>query len=147
MGGMDEMLTSSMQNYLETIWRLSREKGYTRISELSGALHVQPPAATRMVQKLAEMKLIKYEKYGVLVLGEEGKRMGDFLLERHGVVDRFLKILGVTDTQRLEDTEKMEHTIGRETLRCITLFIEFAQENPRFFAAYALFKKRSEARE
>ena len=147
MNRMDEKLTASMQDYLEMIWRLSREKGYTRVSVLSNALNVQPPAATRMVQKLAQMKLIKYEKYGVLVLDEEGKRMGDFLLERHGIVDRFLKILGVSDAQRLEATEKIEHTIGRETLRCISLFIEFAEGNPRFFTAYTLFKKQNETNE
>lgn len=143
MNRMDEALSASTQDYLEMIWRLSREKGFTRVSELSNALNVQPPAATRMVQKLAQMKLVKYERYGVLVLGEEGKRMGDFLLQRHDVIDRFLKILGVGDAQRLEATEKIEHTVDRETLRCISLFIEFAGENPRMLAAYALFRKNS----
>lgn len=147
MNRMDEKMTASMQDYLEMIWRLSREKGFTRVNELSGALNVQPPAATRMVQRLAEMKLLQYEKYGVLVLHEEGRRMGEFLLKRHGIVDHFLKILGVSDTCRLEATEKIEHTIGKETLRCITLFIEFAEENPRFFTAYGLFRKQKEANE
>jgi Mn-dependent DtxR family transcriptional regulator len=139
-----ECLTASTEDYLEMICRLSEGKGYTRVSELSGALNVQPPAATRMVQKLAEMKLIKYEKYGVLVPDEEGKRIGDYLLLRHEIIDRFLKMLGVEDAHRLEATEKMEHTISRETLRCISLFLEFTGENPRFVAAYTLFKKQND---
>ena len=39
-----------MEDYLEMIYRLSKENGYTRINELSNALNVQPPSATRMVK-------------------------------------------------------------------------------------------------
>lgn len=143
MNRVDEKLTASTEDYLEMICRLSLDKGYTRVSELSGALNVQPPAATRMVQKLAELKLIKYEKYGVLVLDETGKQMGDYLLQRHDVIDKFLKILGVSDGQRLEATEKIEHTISKETLHCISLFIEFVEANPRFLTSYNLFRMQN----
>ena len=122
MSRMDESSPRRTEDYLEMICRLSKEKGYTRVSELSGALNVQPPAATRMVQKLAEMKLIKYEKYGVLVLDEAGSRIGDYLLQRHEIIDKLLKVLGVSDAQRLGSHRKMEHTISRETLHCIRCF-------------------------
>ena len=147
MNRMDEKLSASTQDYLEMICRLSQDKGYTRVSELSSALNVQPPAATRMVQKLAEMKLIKYEKYGVLVLNETGREMGNYLLQRHGIIDKFLKILGVSDSQRLESTEKMEHTIGKETLQCISLFIEYVEETPHFLTAYNLFRMQKEKKD
>lgn len=144
MSRVDKILTASAEDYMEMIYRLSKDKGYTRISELSSALNVQPPAATRMVQRLAEMKLVKYEKYGVLVMDEAGKKLGDYLLQRHEIVEKFLKILGVSDAQLLEATEKIEHTVDKETLRCISLFIEFAAENPRLFSAYRVFKTQKE---
>jgi Mn-dependent DtxR family transcriptional regulator len=143
MNRVDEKLTASAEDYLEMICRLSKDKGYTRVSELSAALNVQPPAATRMVQKLAEMKLIKYEKYGVLVMDETGKQLGGYLLQRHGIVEEFLKMLGVGEERLLEATEKIEHTIDKETLRCISLFLEFTEENPRFLAAYQIYKNQN----
>jgi Mn-dependent DtxR family transcriptional regulator len=147
MSRMDFKLTAAGEDYLEMIFRLSKEKGYARGSELSAALNVQPPAATRMVQRLAELKLIEYEKYGVLNLTDKGREIGEFLLQRHGTVERFLKIMGVTEDDVLEETEKVEHTMSKNTLRCLSLFIEFAEANPRFFAAYNLFRKQSERRE
>lgn len=70
----DSKLTASMEDYLEMIYRLSLNKGYLRINELSNALNVQPPSATRMVQKLSEERLVKYEKYGIIILEESGKK-------------------------------------------------------------------------
>ena len=64
----EDSLTASMQDYLEMIYRLSLNTGFTRVHELSDALNVQPPSTTKMVQKLAQLKLLKYEKYGVYTL-------------------------------------------------------------------------------
>ena len=76
------------------IYRLSLKSGFTRINELSDALNVHPPSATRMVQRLGKQDLLKYEKYGVIVLKDEGKILGEFLLKRHNIIETFLKKLG-----------------------------------------------------
>ena len=93
----DNFLTASMEDYLEMIYRLSLNTGFTRIHELSNALNVQPPSATKMVQKLAEIKLLKYEKYGILVLEENGKMLGEALLNRHNIIEKFLRILDISE--------------------------------------------------
>jgi Mn-dependent DtxR family transcriptional regulator len=125
-----DMLTPSMQDYLEMICRQSGDIGFTRIHDLASALNVQPPSATKMVQKLADFKLVKYEKYGVVLLTEEGLRVGKILLERHRIVESFLKLLGVTEGL-LEETEKVEHTIGPQTLKGIIGLLKFFQDRPR----------------
>ena len=83
----ENLLTASMEDYLEMIYRLSLNTGFTRIHELSNALNVQPPSATKMVQKLAELKLLKYEKYGVVTLEQDGKKLGQVLLNRHNIIE------------------------------------------------------------
>ena len=122
-------LSASMQDYLEMIYRLSVNTGFIRIHELSNALNVQPPSATKMVQKLAELKLLKYEKYGVLILEEEGKLLGEELLHRHNIIEKFLKILGIPEPEILTETEKIEHTISKKTEKCFENFIEFSKAN------------------
>ena len=82
----DNSLTASMEDYLEMIYRLSANTGFTRIHELSDALNVQPPSATNMVKKLGELKLLNYEKYGVVILENSGKVLGEALLKRHNTV-------------------------------------------------------------
>jgi len=146
-GRAEEKLTAAAEDYLGMIFRLSREKGYARVSELSAALSVQPPAATRMVQRLAENKLIQYEKYGVLALTDKGNEIGEYLLQRRAMVERFLKALGVDEAALPAEADKMAHAMGKGTLRRVSQFIEFAEANPRFFAAYQLFRRQSERRE
>jgi Mn-dependent DtxR family transcriptional regulator len=77
---MDKELTASMEDYIEMIYRLSKKNGYTRIQELANNLNVQPPSATKMIQKLSEMNLLKYKKYDVIILEEDGKILGKKLL-------------------------------------------------------------------
>lgn len=135
-------LSASTQDYLEMIYRLSREKGYTRIAELSGALNVAPSAATRMVQKLAELKLVKYKKYGVLELEDAGRLLGESLLERHDTVERFLRVLGVDEKTLLEETEKTEHTLSGGTMRCISVFLDFLDLNPPVAESFREFREK-----
>lgn len=140
-------LTPSMEDYLEMVYRLSMERGFTRIQELSNMLHVQPPSVTRMIQKLAELGLVHYEKYGVIRLTGLGKLKGSLLLSRHNIVATFLKSIGVR-TSLLEETEKIEHTISKETQICIADFLSFLQENPEILVKFQDYKNaKDNARE
>lgn len=124
-----QILTASMEDYLEMIYRLSLETGFTRIHDLSNALNVQPPSATKMVQRLAKLKLLKYEKYGVIMLENEGRIMGESLLNRHKTIENLIRILGVEEKEILEETEKIEHTISSKTIECIKTYLEFLKQN------------------
>lgn len=136
-------LSASMEDYLEMIYRLSKENGFTRINELSEALHVHPPSATRMVQKLGMMNLLHYERYGVILLRAEGKRLGQMLLEKHNTVESFFRILGVDEDKILSETEKVEHTLSNETMRCFEKYIAFIMENPDIPLRYEEFSGKT----
>ena len=126
----DNFLTASMEDYLEMIYRLSQNSGFTRIHELSAALNVQPPSASKMVQRLAELDLIDYEKYGVIMLKDSGKELGEILLKRHYTIERFFRILGIPESRILEETEKVEHTLSKETVQSFEDYINFIISNP-----------------
>lgn len=138
----DDILTASMQDYLEMIYRLSKDSGFTRTHELSKSLNVQPPSATRMVQKLAELKLLKYKKYGILILEEKGKKIGKKLLERHNIISEFLGIIGTPEDKILQETEKIEHMISWETVGCFKNFIDFIKSNPDIDSKFKSFLKK-----
>ena len=136
----DNLLTASMEDYLEMIYRLSINTGFTRINELSGALNVQPPSATKMVQKLTELKLLKYEKYGIILLEEDGKKLGEVLLNRHNTIEKFLRILDIPEIEILDETEKIEHTISKQTAMCFQDFIEFMKNNPSIVDEFKVYR-------
>ena len=143
----DKSLTASMEDYLEMIYRLSIKNGFTRIHELSNALNVQPPSATKMVQKLAELKLLKYERYGILVLEQEGKNLGEVLLNRHNTIENFLRILDVPDSEILDETEKIEHTISKETAKCFKDFVNFINDNQHIIDKFKVYRRTLKSHE
>lgn len=136
----DGSLTAAMEDYLEMICRLSRSTGFTRVNSLATALNVQPPSATKMVQKLAEINLVNYEKYGIITLTKQGQKLGNQLLARHSIIEDFLKLLGITKGV-LEETEKIEHTINAHTMSCLAKFVNFLKSRPDIIEDFKIFKK------
>lgn len=135
-----ELLSPSAEDYLEMIYRLSQKQGFTRVNDLAGALNVQPPSVTKMVQKLSEMNLIDYEKYGVIMLKENGSELGKALLYRHNLIESFLKLLNITEGI-LAETEKMEHTINDEILAGLKDLLDFFEENPDILEKFNQYRK------
>ena len=136
----DNELTASMEDYLEMIYRLSLDRGFTRINELSDALNVHPPSATRMVQRLGKQNLLKYEKYGVIMLKDEGKLLGELLIKRHNTIETFLRIMGIPENILLKETEKIEHTLSADTLECFQKYISFMNDNPDILEKFKNYK-------
>ena len=124
-----KLLTSSMEDYLEMIYRICQEEDYVRMNQLAKNLNVRPSSATKIVQKLKDLGMVDYQKYGIIQLTEEGKSLGKFLLNRHNIIEEFLKNIGTEDT-RLKDTEIMEHGVSLNTLKNIYVLNKFLSENP-----------------
>ncbi len=134
------LLTSAMEDYLEMIYRNSLRDGYLRINKLAELLNVKASSASKMVQKLGELGMLKYEKYGVVILTESGKDVGEFLLRRHIAIEMFLKNIGISDNILVE-TELIEHNVSAGTFKCIDLLNLFFSENPDLIKNFELFKQ------
>ena len=136
-----EALSPSAEDYMEMIYRLSRVQGFTRVNDLASALNVQPPSVTKMIQKLSEMKLIKYERYGVIMLEEEGNIIGEDLLNRHNLVMEFLTILDINEGL-LADTEKIEHAINTNILSGIKDLVDYFKDYPEYLYEFNQYRNK-----
>jgi DtxR family Mn-dependent transcriptional regulator len=133
-------LTSAMEDYLEMIYRHCLKESYLRINTLSELLNVQASSSTKMVQRLARLGLLQYEKYGLIFLTESGREVGKFLLERHRIMETFLGNLGVVENILLE-TELIEHNVSPGTLRNFELMNKFLEAHPKILEEFRQFKK------
>ncbi|NMB39410.1 MAG: DtxR family transcriptional regulator [Firmicutes bacterium] len=134
-----KLLTSSMEDYLEMIYRVCAKEGYVRMNKLADRLNVRPSSATKVVQRLSELEMVDYEKYGIIRLTEKGKVVGEYLLNRHHIIQEFLKNLGV-EKMLLRDTELIEHCVSPSTLLNIYIFNRFISTNPDTKRQYEVFK-------
>jgi DtxR family Mn-dependent transcriptional regulator len=141
-----KLLTSAMEDYLEMIYRNIQENGYMRINALSELLNVKPSSATKMVQKLTELGFLDYKKYGIIVLTENGKKLGKFLLDRHNIIEKFLKSIGISDNF-LKETELIEHNVSSSTLECINQLNMFFEMHPEIHKEFEKFKASSNSDE
>lgn len=110
-----ELMTSSMEDYLEMICRMEAEGVPVRVSLLASNLHVRPSSASKMLDNLRTAGYIDFKKYGTIMVTDKGRREGGYLLHRHQVLHEFFCALNHTDSE-LEQVEKIEHYINGRTI-------------------------------
>ena len=109
------IITEAMEDYIEMIYRNTKEKSEITVKELSNLLNVRPSSVSKMATKLLELNIINFKKYGHISLTEKGKKLGRFYLDRHNTLTSFFKKLN-KDKFRLEQVEKIEHFVDRITV-------------------------------
>ena len=123
-------VSRSAEDYLETIYFLSKEKGYARVLEIARALGVRPPSVTQMLKKLRDMGLVHYERYGKVMLTEKGEELAREVRKRHVRLKLFLIALGLPEHLAEEDACAMEHVLHEETVLAFGRLAEFIMGAP-----------------
>lgn len=125
-------LTSVMEDYLEAIFDLDKEKKVVRVRDIASKLDVKMPTVSSMLKTLSGRGLVNYEKYEYVELTAKGNKVGREIHHRHEVLYRFLTdILNVPPKTADDEACKMEHALGAATLERLTNFMAFIQQCPR----------------
>lgn len=136
------ILTESMEDYLEMLYRIVENQGYVRPIDLSTAINVKPSSVTRMLQRLDEAGFIEYTKYRNISLTPKGQRYGKFLVWRDETLKKFLHLVrakvGVA-----EQVEGIEHYITPTTMGIIRNLIIFFLRNPQYIEELDALQKGS----
>ena len=122
-------ITSSMEDYLEMIYRIHSSGEFVRIGALAESLNVKPSSASKMVNNLKQQGLVSSEKYGYIKLTEAGSVFGKYLVFRHDTLHRFLCYINQSDDE-LEQVEKIEHFVNPKTVENIRMLIDGLQTFP-----------------
>jgi Mn-dependent DtxR family transcriptional regulator len=135
--------SQSAEDYLERIQELIDEKGYARVVDIAGSLEVTQASVTNMVQKLAEMGYIDYEKYRGLTLTEKGGAVAARIQKRHATLSRFFSLLGLDELTQLKDIEGIEHHLSSETVDCLNDLATVLEEQPDLLKAFHARRKKA----
>jgi len=138
------MLTESMEDYLEMVFRLVEEKGYLRAVDLSAALQLQPSSVTKMIQKLHDGGFVRYEKYRHIALTPLGTKYGRFLVWRHYTLKEFFALLKAPAGIE-EQVEGLEHYITPKTMALIGNLMAFLKSDPEVLAKFYAQQKDPDA--
>ena len=121
----DLVLTTSMEDYLETMLQLYLEKKGIRVSDIAERMEVSKPSVTGALQVLAKQGLVNHDPYDVISLTENGERVARGILRRHEILTRFLtEVLGIPATDAEATACGMEHAFSAGMTEKLALLID-----------------------
>ena len=127
-----ESLTSSMEDYLEAIYHIVRQKQAARAKDIAGRLKVNNSSVTGALRSLSEKGFINYAPYDVITLTPKGHAHAEDVVRRHeALMDFFTKVLCVDPDEASDAACKMEHAVSRTILDRLIRFVEFLEICPR----------------
>ena len=127
----DQALSASIEEYLEWIYRLSKEQPHVHASDLARSLKVSPASVTGMLKRLAERELIIHERYQAITLTPAGTESALSTIRRHGLLERLLvDVLGLPWHLADEEAGRLEHHITPEVEDRLSRFLGHPETCP-----------------
>lgn len=142
-----EKLSDNMENYLKVIYTLSKDKGVARVSEIAEKMDVTSPSVNAAIKSLADRDLVVHEKYGYVILTQEGKKIAEGVLGKRDVLYKFLtEFLMVTPGQADHEACSIEHAISEDTFDRFVRFFKFLEtsdtgEKPKLLRNFETYLK------
>lgn len=112
-------LQESGEMYLETIYVLLQKYKDVRAIDVGEYMGYSKPSVSRAVGLLKSGGYLVTDELGHLSLTEAGAEVAEKIYERHTLLTRYLRMLGVGAETAAEDACKMEHIISDESFNAI----------------------------
>ncbi|RKZ24958.1 hypothetical protein DRQ20_06065 [bacterium] len=124
-------LTRRLEEYLEVIFLIAKEKRVVRVKDLVKRLGVRAPSVVETLRSLEEKGLVVHERYGHVELTDKGRKKAKEVYKKHGIIKEFFEeVLKLPEDVAERDACLIEHYISKETLDRLLKFIEFIKECP-----------------
>ncbi|MGL4596215.1 MAG: metal-dependent transcriptional regulator [Bacteroidia bacterium] len=125
------MATSSEENYLKAIWKLSPESEAVSTNALAELLDMRPASVTDMLKKLAAKKLISYKPYQGVKLTISGRKKALEIVRKHRLWEVFLRDkLGFGWDEVHDIAEQLEHIESEPLTDKLDHFLGFPKVDP-----------------
>ncbi len=116
-------LSSSLEDYIETIAELTASKGHAHTKDIADRLRVKMPSVTGILQKLESMNLIIYNSHQPVTLTEAGQAIARKIMRRHQILtDFFSNILGLPIDKAKKTACEIEHHVDEDIIERILIF-------------------------
>ena len=117
-------IKESAENYLETIFVLSKKHGVVRSIDVANEMNFTKPSISVAMKRLREDEYITVEHDGNITLTDKGKEIASRIYERHQLIAKILIALGVNEKTAYEDSCKIEHDLSQESFEKIKAYYE-----------------------
>lgn len=125
------MANKSTEDYLKTIFWLSRLTGKVNTSSIASGLKISSASVTDMLKRLSENGYISYTPYYGVRLTKKGDRTALKVIRRHRLLELFLvEALGYSWDNVHDEAERLEHVVSDELEARIDSFLGYPRYDP-----------------
>jgi len=126
-------ISSHIEDYLETIFRLSAEMDTVGVTDVARARKVSVPTARSAVSKLARLGFLHQKPYGKIILHDAGRQKANEIFRIPRTLRKFLQeVLLVRAETAEKEACRMEHGLSLETLERLHIFLNKLQREKQF---------------
>ena len=117
-------LQESGEMYIESIYVLNKKIGNVRSIDVCEYLGYSKPSVSRAMSLLKKGGFVFMDESGFLSLTEAGLEIAEKMYQRHTILSKFLKSIGVSEETASDDACKIEHHISDESFNAIMKYLE-----------------------
>lgn len=123
MGYISHRSEESVEDYLETIYILSKRLPVVRSIDIATELGYSKPSVSVAMKNLKSKDFVTVSNEGYIFFTPKGKALASEIFERHTVLSDWLISLGVDPHTASEEACKIEHDISADTFRVLKKYI------------------------
>lgn len=105
----------SGEMYLETILILHKQNDTVRSIDIARKLDFSKPSVSRAMSILKDADYITVEHGGLIEFTASGRALAEKTYERHVILTKYLKSIGISDKIAEADACRIEHILSKET--------------------------------
>ncbi len=130
-GSISNNLTPSLEDYLEAILIISKEKKIARVKDIAEHLKVRTASVVGALKILEKKGYVSHERYGYVELTEEGKKIASEVYRRHLILKEFfIEVLDLPEKEAEENACAIEHHLTSDAVDRFLAFINFIKGCP-----------------
>ena len=127
----NEKLSANIEEYLESIYKISQSEENVKTSRISKDLGITPASVSEMLKRLDKMDYVEYSQYKGAKLTGKGLKIAKNITRKHRLLERFLHdILKLKDHFLHDQACEMEHTLSDDAERALCQVLEHPDKCP-----------------
>lgn len=124
-------MNSIRQDYIQAIYRLSKDKGYTNNKNISDYFSISRPSVSEMIKKLVDDGLVVQEKNKIF-LSKSGDKRAKEILSKHRIRESFLvDVLGLDGSIVHDQSDLLEYVTSEEMFSALNKFLGYPKKSPK----------------
>ena len=137
------MITSSLEEYLKTIYILKKQKGEIRVTDIAEKMNCTKPSVNKAIKNLKAEGLINYQVYGSIDLTNSGEKLAKKIIEAYDIVYIFLtEVLEIKKEKAEKEAKSIKSSVDDETLNKLVKYVHKVLDLDNLDCDYDINKER-----